>query len=110
MIDPKNVSFPLTVEAFTALQQAELGREIDPREKEFFAGIVEVSNEAYEAAAQGDAETVQGILDAINTAPVHSQYTRHIAAMYRGWVLLGCSRGMELLNAIIGDDGKGVLQ
>lgn len=101
MIDPKRITFPITGEALAALQQAELGRALRPSELELFSDIADMANEAYEAAAHGDTETVQDILNAINTAPVPDPYTRHLAALCRGWVLLGCQRGMEILKAAI---------
>lgn len=101
MIDPRNVRFPLSGADLAALQRAQLGRDLTAAELEMFAGIAEMANEAYEAAAQGDADTVQSILAAINTVPAPDNYTRHVAALCRGWVLLACQRGAERLKAAI---------
>lgn len=101
MVSPENVFFPITAEQLAELQQAELNRELWPTERELFAEIADMANEAYEAAAHGDAETVQGLLDAINHVPAPDDYARHVAALCRGWVLLGCSSGMEQLKKAI---------
>lgn len=101
MINTDNVSFPITLETFTALQRAETDRDFSATELEIFGYIVELANGAYTAAAQGDVETVQVILDAIKEAPKNYDYTRHVAALFRGWVLLGCQRGTEQLKAAI---------
>lgn len=101
MVNIDNVSFPITAKQLAELQRAEVGRELTPMEREMFAEIADMANEAYEAATRGDAETVQGILDAINHVPVPDDYTRHVAALCRGWVLLGCQRGADQLKAAI---------
>ena len=101
MVNPDKVSFPVTGDQIAELQSAEVGRELTPMEREMFAEIAEMANEAYEAAARGDADTVQDILDAINHVPASDDYTRHVAALCRGWVLLGCQRGMDILKAAI---------
>lgn len=101
MVNTENVSFPVTLEAFTALQVAEIRRDPTATELELFQEVVDMANEAFEAAAQGDAETVQALLDAINHDSPTDEYTRHVAALCRGWVLLGCSRGMEILESVI---------
>lgn len=101
MIDPRKVVFPITAAALAELQRAEVGRELDADELEFFAEVVQIANEAYDAAAHGDAETVQDILDAINKAAAEDVDSRHAAALCRGWVLLGVQRGAERLKAAI---------
>ena len=101
MVNPDNVSFPITGEQLAELQRAEVGRELAPIELEMFTEIADMANEAYEAAVRGDAETVQSILDAINHAATPDDYISHVAALCRGWVLLGCQRGAEQLKAAI---------
>lgn len=101
MVDPKNVSFPITGEQLCELQSVEVGRELTPMERELFAEIADMANEAYRAAAHGDADTVQNILNAVDHAPAPDDYTRHVAALCRGWVLLGSIRGAERLKAVI---------
>lgn len=101
MVNAGNASFPLTLEAFAALQRENLGRELTKDELEFFAEIVDMANETYKAATRGDAETVAEILASLNSVPVSDAYTQHLAALCRGWVLLGCSRGAERLKAAI---------
>lgn len=101
MVDPKNVSFPITGERLCELQSVEVGRELTPMEREMFAEIADMANEAYRAAAHGDAETVGSILAAVNSVPAPDNYTRRVGALCRGWVLLGCQRGAECLKAAI---------
>lgn len=101
MLNPKNVKFPITGEALAAMQREHLGRDLLDTEREMFHEIAEMANEAYEAATRRDAETVQNILNAINATPTPDLYTRHVAALCRGWVLLGCQRGAEQLKAAI---------
>lgn len=101
MLNPKNVRFPITGEELAAMQRAHLGRELDPVEVEMFSEIAKMANEAFEAATKGDADTVQAILCAINSVPVADNLSRHVAALCRGWVLLGCQKGTEELKAAI---------
>lgn len=101
MVNPENVVFPINGEELAALQRAQLGRDLTAAELEMFADIAEMANEAYQAAAHGDADTVGSILAAVNSVPVPDDYTRHVAALCRGWVLLGCQRGAECLKAAI---------
>jgi len=101
MVNPENVSFPITGKQLAELQQAEVKRELTPTELELFTEVASMANEAYEAAANGDPETVQSLLDAINHASAPDDYTRHVAALCRGWVLLGCQRGAEKLKTVI---------
>lgn len=101
MLNPDNITFPITGKQLAELQQTELGRELRPAELEMFSDIANMANEAYEAAARGDAETVQSILNAINAATAPDPYTRHLAALCRGWVLLGFQRGAERLKTTI---------
>lgn len=95
MVDIEKISFPLTIDAFTSMQRAQVGREISEVEKEFFAEVVDMANEAYEAAARGDAETVQALLDAIDSASGKVALTQSLAALCRAWVLLGCRKGVQ---------------
>ena len=104
MINPDNISFPITLEAFTALQRAEIDRDFNAAELEIFGYIVELANGAYTAAAKGDVETVRVILDAVKEAPINRDYTRRVAALFRGWVRLGCQKGAEKLKTVI-DNG-----
>ncbi|MBQ3194174.1 MAG: hypothetical protein IJB59_11495 [Oscillospiraceae bacterium] len=101
MVNPDKITFPITGKQLADLQRAEVGRELRPAELEMFADIANMANEAYEAAARGDAETVQSILDAINAAAATDPNAHHLAALCRGWVLLGCQRGAEWLKAAI---------
>ena len=101
MIHPKAITFPITGTQLAELQRAEVGRELTPMELEMFTEIADMANEAYEAAVRGDAETVQSILDAINHAATPDDYISHVAALCRGWVLLGCQKGAELLKSAI---------
>lgn len=101
MVNPDKVIFPVTGKQLADLQRAEVSRELTAAELEMFSDIAEIANESYEAAAHGDAETVHRILDAINAAAATDPDTHHVAALCRGWVLLGCQRGAELLKAAI---------
>lgn len=101
MIKPENINIPITGVQLAEMQRAEVGRELAGAELEMFSDIADMANEAYEAAARGDAETVQSILNAINSIPSPDPYTCHVAALCRGWVLLGCQRGAEQLKAAI---------
>lgn len=101
MVNPDAASFPITGDKIAELQSAEVGRELMPMEREMFEEIAGMANEAYEAAKHGDVDTVASILAAINTAPAPDNYTHHVAALCRGWVLLGCQKGAEELKAII---------
>ncbi len=89
MVNADNVTFPVSLETFVALQRAEMGRDFTATEMELFTDIVDMANESYKAACDGDADTVQVLLDAINSADTDDPYTRHVAGLCRGWVLLG---------------------
>lgn len=94
-----DMTFPVTLEAFTARQRAQLGRELTGTEMELFREIVDMTNEAYAAACVGDVETVEDILQAITQATGPDAYTRHVAALCRGWVLVGAAKGADILRA-----------
>lgn len=96
MVDPKKAAFPLTVEAFTALQEEQLSRKAMDFECEFFALIVEMSNEAYAAGRRRDLQTARRLMLAI--AEVHTDddpYYRHLCGLCRGWIFEGFRRGLE---------------
>lgn len=95
----QGMTFPVTLEAFTARQRAQLGRELTGMEMEMFREIVDMTNEAYAAACVGDVETVEDILQAITKATAPDAFTRHVAALCRGWVLLGAAMGADILRA-----------
>ena len=99
MVNENNITFPLTLAAFTSLQRAEICRDITATELELFTEIVGMANEAYAAACRGDADTVQALLDAINAADAAEPNAQRVAALCRGWVLLGCRRGADQLKA-----------
>lgn len=101
MIDGSTISFPVTGAALAELQAGNLGRELTTDERELFVEIADMANEAYEAATRGDADTVADILASIDKATTPDAHTRHMAALCRGWVMLGCSRGMENLKQAI---------
>ena len=101
MVNTDNVTFPVSIDTFVALQRAEMDRDFTPTEMELFTDIVDMANESYHAACRGDPDTVQILLDAINSADTDDSYTRHVAGLCRGWVLLGCRRGAEQLKAAI---------
>lgn len=100
-IKADGITFPIAAAALAELQAANLGRELRQAERELFAEIAAVANEAYEAATRGDADTVADILAAIDKATTPDDHTRHVAALCRGWVMLGCARGMENLKQAI---------
>ena len=97
MIKPENVTFPITAGDLIVLQRKELGREITPTEAEFFALVADMANEAYGAACAGDADTVQRLLDTVNAMNLSDKAEMHLAALCRGWILLGCQKGMAKL-------------
>lgn len=99
MVNENNVTFPITLAAFTSLQRAENSRGLTATELELFAEIVDMANESYAAACKGDADTVQALLDAINAAAAAEPNAQRVAALCRGWVLLGCRKGAEQLKA-----------
>lgn len=98
-----NIPFPLTLEVFQAYalspQQRACG--LSPDELEMFREIVEIANQAYEAATRGDTETVQEILGAINFAGAVEPEAMRFAALYRGWALAGIQAGMKNLKDAI---------
>ncbi len=101
MVNPDTVVFPITGDRLAEMQRAEVGRELTAAELEFFNEIAGMANEAYEAATRGDAETVQSVLNAVNAIPALDAYTRHLTALCRGWVLLGCQKGTAQLKTAI---------
>lgn len=101
MVNPNAVVFPITGERLAELQRTEVGRDLTAAEVEFFNEVAGMANDAYEAATRGDAEAVQSVLNAVNAIPVLDTYTRHLAALCRGWVLLGCQKGTAQLKAAI---------
>lgn len=101
MVNPNAVVFPITGEQLVELQRTEVCRDLTAAEVEFFNEVASMANDAYEAATRGDAETVQSILSAVNSIPVLDTYTRHLAALCRGWVLLGGQKGTTQLKAAI---------
>lgn len=99
MVNENNVTFPITLTTFISLQRAEVDRDFTTTERELFAEIVDMANESYKAACQGDANAVQALLDAINAADAAEPNAQRVAALCRGWVLLGCRKGAEQLKA-----------
>lgn len=97
MIKPESITFPITAGDLVALQRKELGREITPTEEEFFALVADMANEAYGAACAGDADTVQHLLNMVNEIKISDKADQHLAALCRGWILLGCQKGMAKL-------------
>ena len=63
MIHVDEVTFPLTVEAFTALQEEWAGRNLTDGEKEVTAAWVPYFNEVYQDGLQGDTESMSETLD-----------------------------------------------
>lgn len=112
MVDTSNVTFPITGKALAALQREQVGRKLTPWELDLFFEIADMANEAYAAATVGDPDTVQRLLDDVNAIPAPDPCTRHLSALCRGWVLLGCQKGTEQLKKTIdamnnGEEGKG---
>lgn len=102
MIKPETIRFPVTTGDIIALQRKELGREITPMEAKFFALVADLANAAYGAACAGDADTVQRLLDTVNAMKLHGKAEQHMAALCRGWILLGCQNGMTKLCPDVG--------
>ena len=46
MVNPDKVSFPVTGDQIAELQSAEVGRELTPMEREMFAEIADMANDA----------------------------------------------------------------
>lgn len=99
MIDTQNILFPLTVEAFTAMQRAEMGREPSRSERELFSEIVDMANSAYVAGCIGDHNTIVGMIEIVNASFGTDPAGQHPAALCRGWILLGFRRGLEMLDS-----------
>lgn len=105
MVDPKTVSFPLTLEAFTALQEKDMERKVFPAELEFFEALVEMANEAYRAGCVADGDTVHQLLNTVAALDANAEqdadsFSRHLCALCRGWILEGARRGLELAISI----------
>lgn len=98
MIKSENITFPITLEDFTKLQEAEMGRKINDIEKEFFSDVVDMANQAFAAGAVGDLDTAAEILEAVDAAAGRVKECAHLAAVCRGWIALGCRKGLELLD------------
>ena len=98
MVDARNVKFPISVAEFTRLQWAEMHHEPTADELELFAEIVEAANEAYHAAAAGDSDTVEDIVNAIKLTALNFPETRNVAALFLGWVNKGMFEGMKALE------------
>lgn len=95
----KKMSFPVTLEAFTEYQESELGRKAEDFEKEFFSAIVEMANEAFRFAAVGDLDAAADILAAVDKVAADQptdEAGKHLSALCRGWIVLGCRKGLEL--------------
>lgn len=104
VIKSENVRFPISGEYLALLQRIEVGRELTATEREFFGEVADMANESYSAATRGDVETVHSFLDAINATAAADPYSLHLAALCRGWVLLGYQKGTEQLKAATGGD------
>lgn len=98
MVNASNVIFPITLEEFTRLQRPEMHHEPTADDLELFSDIVETANEVYQAAAEGDGDTVAEILNAINQAMAEVPETGHVAALFRGWAIKGMLEGMKVLK------------
>ena len=97
MVNPKNVNFPLTLAAFTALQEAELGRKAEDLEQEVFALIVEMANEAFTAGMLRNLTQYRQLLAAISAVDTDGDpFLCHLCALSRGWIIEGFRRGLEL--------------
>lgn len=99
MVDPKTVSFPLTLEAFTALQEKDMEREAFPAELEFFGEVVDMANTAYYAGCVANGDTIKALLAAVAAIDT-GEDTRHLCGLCRGWILEGARRGLELAMSI----------
>lgn len=106
MIDPKKVAFPITAEAFAALQEAEIGRKLYPEEKELFTEFATLTNDVYESATRGDVTSVQKALDFVNGLPADNDTDRHLRGLCLGWVRLAVSKGAHNLKITIDRQAK----
>lgn len=98
MIDASNVRFPITLEEFTRLQRPEMHHEPTADELELFAEIVDTANEVYHAAAAGDSDTVEDILNAITYASEGMPEAVRVAALFRGWAVKGMWESTKVLK------------
>lgn len=106
MIDPKAIRFPLNMPEFVRLQRNEMRRFPTTEEMEIFAQIVKTANEAYYAAADGEADTVADILEAVSyaaaprpgTDKAFAAVNAAVAAMCRGWLQLAIRAGTDALK------------
>ena len=101
MLKPENISFPVSVDYFTALQEESLGREATSTEKKYFAKVCAMANGAFTYAAVGDNKSTTEILNTIDHVEGidADKFTQHLAAVCRGWVILGIQKGSELLQS-----------
>ncbi len=99
MVDPRNITFPLSLEAFTALQEKDMERKAFPAEREFFQEVVDMANAAYRAGCVADSDTIHALLDTVAAIDI-GEDTRHLCGLCRGWILEGARRGLELAISI----------
>lgn len=100
---PENMSFPLTLEAFTEYQESELGRKTEDFERDFFAEIVDMANEAFRFAAVGDLDAAADIMAAVDKVAADQptdEAGRHLSPSVGGWIALGCRKGLELRSKV----------
>lgn len=98
MQDYSNIKFPVTLAEFTRIQREALHRNPTADEREIYREIVDLANEAYNAAAAGDSNTVADILNAINCSAAETPAAGQVAAVSRSWVLIATKAGMDILR------------
>ena len=75
MQDYSKIKFPVTLAEFTRIQREALHRNPTADEREIYRKIVDLANEAYNAAAACDGDTVEDILNAINRSVAYALNT-----------------------------------
>lgn len=98
MQDYSNIKFPVTLAEFTRIQREALHRNPTADEREIYREIVSLANEAYNAAAAGDSDTVADILNAINRSAAETPAAGQVAAVSRSWVLIATKAGMDIFR------------
>lgn len=86
MINPDNITFPVSLETFLDFQEKAAGRRLSKDEREVATSIVELANTAYFAILGGRPDAVESILTELEDVTGGDSAMQPIITKFHAWI------------------------
>lgn len=106
MLNPDNITFPVSLETFLNFQEKAAGRRLSKDEREFATSVVELANTTYFAILGGRPDAVESILTELEDITGEDSTMQPIITKFHAWIQKAVKQAFrELDTTMIGSGG-----